>query len=174
MNFNMGKFDTANFKERTKRIPVKNVTLLKFFEPNGNKAPEVKPGEDGADPVDVAAPVFVLRGLDAIEMALAKQEVDNSRNRETMIDAVFGNVPAANLEAIKKLAGVVGYDSDGVPEELPADYVRRLYYLLHGCVEPKFKDQWQVMKFARAFPVEFMSYTNEILQLSGMGMELGE
>lgn len=170
MKFDMQKFNTANFTDRQKKIPVKNETLAGLFMDNGSEAP-TQPGED---PPPKGQPCVVVKGLGAIEMALAKEQVDNSRSREQIINAIFGTVPTANLEAIKKLAGVISYDSDGVPEELPADYVRRLFYLLHGCVEPKFTDQQQVIRFAKAFPIEFHEYTNEIIRLSGLGMELGE
>ena len=168
MAFDMKKLNTAKFKRRTKNIPVTNETLKTFFTPNGDK-PEAE-GEQAAD----KGPFAVVQNLSAMEMALAKDEVDNSRNRDAFIQAIFGTLPQDNIKAIKELAGVISYDAQGDPETLPADYVRRLFYLLHGCVEPKFSDQQEVITFGRAFPVEFFDWSNEIIRLSGLGMELGE
>jgi hypothetical protein len=171
MAFDMKKLDTASFKRRVKEIPVENEVLKKFFTQNGSTQPKDKKKSKTAKEVE---PVIVVQNLTALEMAIAKDEVDNSRSREQIITALFGSLPGSNVEAIKELAGVIQYDAQGDPETLPADYVRRLFYILHGCVDPNFEDQQQVIKFARAFPVEFFGISNEIIRLSGLGMELGE
>jgi hypothetical protein len=173
MKFDMDQFNTATntMERRTKAVPITNKNLERFFildEVEEKKKGKKKPAKKKE------RPMFIVQNLTAIEMAMTKDQVDTASMREKILEGVLANVPESNLKAIKNLAGVISLDSDGEPEDLPPDYIRRIFYLIYGSVVPEFKDQQEVIKFSRAFPVEFFQLTNEILMLTGMGMDLGK
>jgi hypothetical protein len=147
--FDVAKFNATNFQDRIKSVSVPR--LKAFFAPDKNgKSPEI---------------VWKVRGLTGLESARAKQAVDDSKNIETIIEAIGTKIKRDKIDAIKELAGV---GEDNVPEDL----VRRYSFLVQGSIEPEC-DQSMALKLAQNFPEEFYLITNTILQLTGQG-RLGE
>jgi NADPH-dependent glutamate synthase beta subunit-like oxidoreductase len=145
MGFDVAKFETATFEDRTESIPVP--ILARFFD-------------EGAEPV------WVVRGLTGMECALAKQAVRASKNLEVAVESLLEG--KLNKKNIKELKAALGFSSDNVPEEL----VQRYTWIECGSVNPVCSHE-MAMKLAVNFPEDFFDITNKIMGLTGDG-RLGE
>lgn len=154
MEFDLKKFETTNFKDRTKDVPITNPELKKFFK---KKKGEKKAG----------GTVWVIRGLSGIESAIAKQAVNDNQMEliKKVSEAINSRLPK-DIEDV--LSVLVGLDKDSIPNE----ELLRYGWLEYGSVNPKLSRS-QVVKFANNFHEEFLIITNEIGVLSGKG-RLGE
>jgi predicted alpha/beta hydrolase family esterase len=144
MGFDLAKFESATFKDRTEAVPVPR--LAAFF---GKK--------------DQA--VWVVRGLTGVESAIAKQAVQQNSNIEAVLKALGSKVSKEIAEAAEELTGTA---ADKVPDEM----VQRYSWLVHGSVDPKCSHS-MAMKLAKNYPEDFYLLTNKIMQLTGAG-RLGE
>jgi hypothetical protein len=61
----------------------------------------------------------------------------------------------------------------GLTNDTPGEIAKRLEMLVMGCVAPTLELPAAV-KLAEAFPIEFLSLTNTISELTGQGYSLGE
>jgi hypothetical protein len=154
MEFDLKKFETTNFEDRTKDIQNINPELEKFFI---KKKGEKKGGMG----------VWKIRGLTGIESAITKQAVDDGQMEliKAVILALGGKLPKELAEVVKTLAGI---DKESTPRE----EILKYGWLEYGLVEPKMSRN-QVVKFAFNFHQDFLILTNEISGLSGQG-RLGE
>ncbi len=148
MNFDIKKFEAANFKDRVESVPVPRLT--QFFSDKGKKK---------------ATPAWKVRGLTGEESAIAKQAVSENKNIDAILQAIGSKGKKDLVEGIKELAGL---SSDNVPDEL----VQRYSWLENGSVDPVCSHE-MAMKLAQNFPEDFYLLTNKIMQLTGMG-RLGE
>lgn len=114
---------------------------------------------------------WVVRGLTAAELARANQAAESGMaNVRAMVEALAGDTgTGAKAASIRKALGL----SD---EDVPADVSRRIEMLAAGSVSPALgADQRDVaVKLAEAFPGTFYRLTNEIVNLTGQGAELGK
>jgi len=153
MTFDIKKFETTTFKDRTEDVPVPK--LSKFFKGAGTKVKnKVK-----------IKPIWKVRGLTGSESAMAKQAVAENKNIDAILQDIGSSTKRDLVEGIKELAGLT---EDNVPDEL----VQRYSWLKYGSVDPKCSHEL-AMKLALNFPEEFYLLTNKIMQLTGQG-RLGE
>ena len=158
------KLGTAKFQDRISTIKITNPVLVEFLKREKDKDP--------GDPVKEFD--WQVRQLSALECAVVKEKVDESKDKAKLVNAMFSELAKDKIDAIKSLSGVVEFDAAGTPKQLPEDYVRRIYYLAYGSVSPKLRDHQDAIKLAKAFPTEFYTLTNTIIKLTGLGMSLGE
>ncbi len=161
MKFDNRKLNAAQSKRRVKSIPVRNEALKAFFV-----------SEDGDDSQE-AEPTIEVQNLTGLEMACVHHEVDAYQSKEHITNALFSNLAKDKIEAIQDIAGVIKQDAAG-DSEPPRDFLRRVFLVHKGCCNPKFADQREVLKFAELFPTVFYDISNQILLLTGLGMDLGE
>ena len=143
MGFDANKFESTQFKQRTTIIPVPE--MKQFF------------GED--------EPLWEVRCLSAIELAIANDAVTVNNNVSGVINAISSQLKSDKVEAIKE---IIGISSDTVPE----DIVRRYSMLSSGSVNPTCPYSVAV-KLGNTFPTTLFKLTNEIIRLTGLG-QLGE
>jgi len=144
MGFNYESFSTASFKARTEAVSV----------------PELKQWYD-----DDEKPVWVVQGLNAEQLAIVNEAVEQNKNQSAILAAICGNVTKEKVEGIKEALGIS-------KESAPNDVVRRIALIVAGSVPECSQDV--VVKLGLAFPVTFYNLSNKILKLTGQGMTAGE
>ena len=110
MAFDAGKFERAEFKPRTQRVPVPS--LAAFFG-------------DGEDAV------FEVRGLSAAEMHTAMEAKQRQATMQTVVDAL-----SASPEKVAELRKALGLDGNATPGEV----AKRQQMLCLGSVSPKIEE----------------------------------
>ena len=140
-------FDAAKF-ERSKFEPRRSrvavPALAAFFE-------------DGEEVV------FDVRGLSSNELHRALEAGKRQGSIESIVKAL-----AASGDQAQALRKAIGLTND-----TPGEIAKRLEMLVMGCVAPTLELPAAV-KLAEAFPIEFLSLTNTISELTGQGYSLGE
>jgi len=144
MGFDISKFDTASFENRTATIKVPE--LHNFFDEEDKKE-------------------WIVRGLNADELAIINEAVSTNKNIEGVISAITSNVSSDKVNAVKE---IIGIQTDTVPDDL----VRRFEMLTRGSVEPKIDHNISV-KLGKSFPTTLFKLTNKIIELTGQG-QLGK
>lgn len=139
MAFDLKKYRSEKFKDRTKEIPVP--ALKKWFD-NGDK------------------PVFVVKGLEGEDLFQVRNAVNRNKNLEEIISQLVSEDIGEKVEAALKAIGI--------GEELPDDYVRRLHTVKLGMVKPKFTFE-DVKLIAKRHAIIFTNLSEEIMALTGMG-----
>jgi hypothetical protein len=139
MAFDLDKFESATFTDRTEEVPVPR---LKAFFGKKDKA------------------VWVVRGLTGVESAIAKQAVAMNSNVDAVLKALGSKVGKDIAEAAEELTG----SADKVPDEM----VQRYSWITQGSVDPKCSHS-MAMKLAKNYPEDFYLITNKIMQLTGAG-----
>lgn len=164
-NNNLFKQKIDGLKLREDKIKVISPDLKKFFMPEG----EEKEGEE-------KIPFWHCRQLTAIEVAMVNQEVSNSKNMEQWIEGLLAGYTKDKVNAVKNIVGIgtPEMNNSGEPETLPDEYVRRMYMVLFGLTNPKPEDIQWVRKFALNWPQEFYLVSTKIINLTGLGAEVGE
>lgn len=133
------KFMNTNFIRRTGEIEI--AELKEFFKDNEK-------------------PIFKLQGLTGEELAQVNAAVDKHRNLGKLLEGLLSGDAKEKVDAIK--------ESMGITEKTPADMVRRIELFVRGVYSPKV-DQNFAVKFAKNFPVDFYTVTNQISNLTGRG-----
>ena len=105
-------------------------------------------------------PVWVVRGLTSNELHRAINAKVTSKLTDEVVKAIDSGGDIAK-ELQKKL---------GLGKDVPAEVAKRLEMLVAGSVEPEITLQVAV-KLAENFPVDFLTLTNEITELTGMGFD---
>jgi hypothetical protein len=105
-------------------------------------------------------PVWTVRGLTSDELNLAMEAKSRRASIDNVIDALAKNDQA---QAVREMIGIT--------KGSPAEIVKRLEMLVLGSVAPKIELPVAV-KLAEAFPIEFLTLTNKITTLTGMGFDL--
>jgi len=140
-------FDAAKFeraKFEPRRSRVAVPALAAFFE-------------DGEEVV------FDVRGLSSNELHRALEAGKRQGSIESIVKAL-----AASGDQAQALRKAIGLTND-----TPGEIAKRLEMLVMGCVSPVLELPAAV-KLAEAFPIEFLSITNTISELTGQGYALGE
>jgi len=145
MGFNINKFETSTFNERTFNVDVPE--LIDFF--------------DKDDKLE-----WVVRGLNAEELAIVNDAVDTNNNIGDILSAITSQDGSNKMDAIKDL---IGLSSDNVP----SDIVRRFAMLTKGSVNPECPQSIAV-KLGQSHPTVLYKLTNKIIELTGLGQKLGE
>ncbi len=114
---------------------------------------------------DGAEPVWVVRGLVGAEIARANDAASRTRLFAATVDALASAAHSDQADALKRLMG-----ADGEP---PEDLAKRFDHLLFGSVEPAIAREDAVWLFA-TYPVVAYQITNKILELTGLGPDLGK
>jgi hypothetical protein len=143
--FSTKAFKKEKFSPRTKDIDVPD---LKDYFPEGEE------------------PVWIIRGLDANEIAKCYDAQKTLQAIDTTFQAAAGAV--ANEEKVKEMREKLGIEID-----VHSDIILRRAQLVHGSVLPEI-DQQAAVKFSRVFPVEFYNITTEITRLTGLGQTPGK
>lgn len=144
MGFDVKSFKKAKFEDRTKRVPVPD---LKGWFAEGE------------------APVFVVRGLTAEELARCNEAVQKNRNMDAVLQALHSRNQQEKIQAMREMLGVT--------ESVPDDLAKRLEQFALGTVDPDM-DHETAVKFAEAYPVEFYQITNQIMELTGQGRQVAK
>ncbi|KKN41614.1 hypothetical protein LCGC14_0721470 [marine sediment metagenome] len=149
MGFDITKFDQAKIVDRTVEIPVPELAV--FF------------AED-------EKPIWKVRQLGALELAIANEAKNVNKNLQELIDKLLSSVPEDKVEALLESLGLTQRKPD---TPAPEDYVYRVACLYQGSVEPEI-DQVQAVRLALMNGNVFYKLSNKIIQLSGQGAQLGE
>jgi uncharacterized Zn finger protein len=107
------------------------------------------------------APVWTVRGQTANEIAASLEAGAKHKNIDAVIKAI-----AANQNQISELKKAIGIDND-----TPGEIIKRLEQLVQCSVEPTITLDVAV-KLGQTRPIEFYQLTNEILKLTGLGMDV--
>lgn len=103
---------------------------------------------------------FVVRGLTATEIARADEAAQKGKLLSDIVEKLAG--AAGKQKAAALLEGV------GISDDVPALLAKRLEHVVYGVVEPKLEHA-DVALLANAFPIEFSTIANKILELTGQG-----
>jgi hypothetical protein len=142
--FDMKKFMSTKFKERTQDIPLPD--LAAWFPPE-------------------VPPVFTVRGLTGEELGRVNESAAKNKNVAGLLDALASSNVSEKIDALK--------ESLGLSQNVPDDIAKRIEQLVLGLVEPKF-DLQAAVKFFQVYPVEGYQLTNAIMRLTGQGQLPGE
>lgn len=111
---------------------------------------------------DEGAPaVWHVRGLSSSELHRALDAGKRQGSIEQIVRAIAGSGDQA--EAVRAALGLT--------KDTPGEIAKRLEMLVMGSVVPKIELPTAV-KMAEAFPIEFLSVTNKITELTGQGFDL--
>lgn len=138
-------FDAARF-ERAKLEPRKSAVSV----------PALAPFFD-----DEEQPVWHVRGLTAVELHRALDAGKRQGSIESIVKAIAQNADQA--VAVRRALGL-GSDT-------PGEIAKRLEMLVMGSVMPTI-DLPTAVKLAECFPIEFLSLSNEITELTGRGFDV--
>ena len=149
MPFNMGKFESSQFKPRT---AVVNVPGLKAFFEKGEKTH------------------WTVRNLTANEVGQCAEMV--ALNKSESLQSVLSEISGGNSESIV-IAALKGIKSAFGGGNVTDDVIRRMNMMHIASVEPEINYQ-AVVRIAEYFPEDFYKITNKILALTQKGAALGE
>jgi hypothetical protein len=114
-----------------------------------------------------AEPVWTVRGLTGEEIARA-----NEANQRTAVIAAtieaLASTANSGAEQVEAMRTLMGYGTD-----TPFDLAKRLDHLVFGSVEPKIDREIAVRLFM-AYPIVAYTLTNKILELTGLGPDMGK
>ena len=144
MPFDMKGFKRAKFGDRTEDVPVPE--LKEWFSED----------ED---------PVFTVRGLTGIEVAIGRQAAEKYSNLKTVMEKIASSLAEEKADGIQEVLNL----GSNTPEEA----ARRVEHLRMGCVSPEF-DSEAAAKFFEAYPITAYTLTNKIIALTGEGRTPGE
>ena len=106
-------------------------------------------------------PEWEVRGLSAVELHKAMEAGKRQGSIEAIVKAIAANQDQA--VAVRKALGLT--------KDTPGEIAKRLEMLVMGSVAPAVSLPVAV-KLAEAFPIEFLTLTNEITDLTGKGAEM--
>lgn len=142
MAFNITKFETKEFKDRTEKVPVSD--LKKFFGKNEK-------------------PVWEIKGLTAHELAIVNNAVEANKGKAELVSAITEGSSKEKVDAIRKAMNIIKL-SDNVPDDL----VRRHMTIVMGSVNPICTEEIAV-KLGKNFPTVLFLITQKIYGLTGLG-----
>lgn len=106
-------------------------------------------------------PVWVIRGQTANEIAMAMEAGAKHKNIDAIIKAI-----AANQDKVNELKKAIGIEKD-----TPGEIIKRIEQLVQCSIDPIITLDVAV-KLGETRPIEFYQLTNEILRLTGLGMDI--
>jgi hypothetical protein len=104
--------------------------------------------------------VWVVRGLNSNELHKAMVASQTQKALEQILKAI-----SENKDQAQNAGNVLGIHGD-----TPGEIAKRLEMLTMGSVDPEITLPIAV-KLAEKFPIEFLTLTNTITELTGMGFE---
>jgi len=110
---------------------------------------------------DEEKPVWTVKGQTASEVAKAIEAAVKNKNINNVLEAIGSS--KAKIDELK--------DVIGISDDTPQDIVKRLEQLTQCSVSPAI-DLSCAVKLAESHPIEFYILTNEIVKLTGLGMDL--
>lgn len=105
--------------------------------------------------------VWEVRGVSATELHRALEASRRQDSIESIVKAIASSGDQAG--AVRRALGLT--------KDTPGEIAKRLELLVMGSVSPKIELPVAV-KLAEAFPIEFLSLTNTISELTGKGFDL--
>ena len=102
-----------------------------------------------------------VRGLSASELSKALEASRRQNDIAGVVKAIANN--ADQVQAIRKALGLTA--------DTPGEVAKRLEMLVMGSVAPVI-DLTTAVKLAENFPIEFLTLTNTITELTGKGADL--
>jgi hypothetical protein len=146
MSFDLERFRGLSLSPRQASVPVPDLASL---------------FADGAEPV------WTVRGLTGEEIARCNEA---SARHATITAAVqaLANSAAAKSDTVDALQTLIGYGTD-----VPEDLAKRFDHLTFGSVDPAI-DRAAAVKLFASFPIVAYTLTNKILELTGLGPDLGK
>jgi hypothetical protein len=146
MTFDLNRFRAADLSPRQHSVPVPD---LAFFFAEGVK------------------PVWTVRGLTGEEIARANA---SSQRQALVLAAVeaLASSGSAKPDQIAAMQTLIGYG-----QETPEDLAKRFDHLVFGSVDPAI-DRESAVKLFAGYPIVAYTLTNKILELTGMGPDLGK
>lgn len=109
-------------------------------------------------------PVFVVRALTGEEIARANEASDRLARTRAAIEAMIAGGTVRREAFADLLLG-----GDATPEDL----AKRIEHALVGVVDPAL-DRETVLRLFADFPVCLFALTNKILELTGLGADVGK
>lgn len=105
-------------------------------------------------------PEFEVRGLDSNELHKATSAAESRKLQNRLLKAAAegSNSPEVILKEIT------------ANEETPGEIAKRMEMLVAGSVVPEIS-LGMAVKLAKAFPIQFIHITNEIVDLTNMGFD---
>lgn len=146
MSFDLERFRGASLAPRQVAVPVPD--LAAFFE-------------EGAEPT------WTVRGLTGEEIARSNEASARHTTIAATIQAL-ANSAAAKSDQVEALQNLIGYGVD-----VPEDLAKRFDHLTFGSISPSI-DRALAVKLFSSYPVVAYTLTNKILELTGMGPDLGK
>jgi len=116
-------------------------------------------------PDDCESCEWKCSGLTADELSQCNEAADKMKGLATMVDAIAGGTDKEKMNAIKSVLGI--------DVEMTPDMVKRLELIVRGTVDVVV-DLAMAVKLSQVYPIEFFDITNEILNLTGQGQEMGK
>jgi hypothetical protein len=112
-------------------------------------------------------PVWIVRGLTGEEIARCNES--NARHA-TIAAAVqaLANSAAAKAETVEAMQNLIGFGTD-----VPEDLAKRFDHLTYGSVSPVI-DRALAVKLFASFPIVAYQLSNKILELTGLGPDVGK
>lgn len=144
MPFNADKYLTQKFEPRTEAVPVPS--LQEYFEKDEE-------------------PVWIVRGLDGREIGRANEV---AAKQSVSIEVLEGLLTAHNSQIKDGIKALIGRS-----DKMPEDTAKRIEHLMYCSVDPKC-DLDLALKINKAHPTTFLTITNTILKLTGLGMQPGK
>jgi len=145
MTFDLNRFRSASLTPRQAAVPV----------------PDLEPWFDGA------SPVWTVRGLTGEEIARANEANQRSVLIASAVEAL-ASAAAAKTDQTEAIKTLIGYGT-----ETPSDLAKRFDHLVFGSVDPAIDREIAVRLFA-TYPIVAYTLTNKILELTGLGPDLGK
>lgn len=108
--------------------------------------------------------VWKVRGLTGEEIARSNNSSERVKLFAATVDALASAARSEQSDALKAMMGVT---------DVPEDLAKRFDHLTFGSVEPHISREDAVKMFA-AYPVVAYTLTNAILELTGLGPDLGK
>lgn len=105
-------------------------------------------------------PVWVVRGLDAAELARAEEASNKKRNIKAVLELLDGLSVSDTIDQLKS--------SLGLDDETPSDTIKKMEHLVMGSISPVVSLDLAV-KLAAVRPIEFLQLSHQIMSLTGKG-----
>ena len=146
--FDLKKLRSATFEPRKETLIFTGVGFAEF----------VKIAE--TPPPALAKCEWTVRGLTGEEVARVKGEQDRRK-------AAWDTSLIAQNAGFSEIAGL--FQKLAGEDDIPPEYVRNLYAVRIGTVEPEGLSHEDVKVIAKRFPIEFMRIAEKIWTLTGLG-----
>ena len=141
------KLESSNFIDRTETIVFTGAGFAEWVDDapvNGQFKAEI-----------------VVRALTGAEIAKVREEhTRREHNRNLSDHAKNIGAPAVLVEALAMMAG---------EKDISPEYVRNLYVVRQGVIDPVGLTHEDVKILATRFPIEFMRIADKIMELTGLG-----